>query len=128
MPLDLITTFSKRSFSKIGKLLRDEGDRPIDLSFGKKKSELNPGSPFCFTFWRPVYPNPAKELLNVSLNLNAEDKGILQIMDVKGRMVQESSIIDGNNQIKLNQLSNGLYIFHIRVNGKIMKTDKLMIH
>tara|TARA_R110002072_G_scaffold142985_1_gene288889 strand:- start:480 stop:806 length:327 start_codon:yes stop_codon:yes gene_type:complete len=75
-----------------------------------------------------VYPNPAKELLNVSLNLNAEDKGILQIMDVKGRMVQESSIVDGNNQIKLNQLSNGLYIFHIRINGKIMKTDKLMIH
>ena len=74
-----------------------------------------------------LYPNPAKELLNVSLNLNAEDKGIMQIIDVKGRVVQEFDLSNGRNEIKLNQFSSGLYIYHVQINGEIVKTDKLIV-
>ena len=66
-------------------------------------------------------------MLNVSLNLNAEDKGIMQIIDVKGRVVQEFDLSNGRNEIKLNQFSSGLYIYHVQINGEIVKTDKLIV-
>jgi len=74
-----------------------------------------------------IYPNPAKDLLTVSLNLNRSDQSVLQLMDLQGRRVLEKAIIDGNNQIELQELPNSLYLYHIRLNGKIIKSDKLII-
>ncbi len=67
-----------------------------------------------------VYPNPFNNELVFSLNENASNAKV-RICDLTGRVVYEKSsaqIISGS-QININtsQISSGLYIFTVRING-----------
>ena len=59
-----------------------------------------------------VYPNPANE--NLFLNFEMQNKtATVQIYDVTGNLVKEVEITNGNSQINISQLSQGLYILKI---------------
>ncbi len=65
-----------------------------------------------------VYPNPATNLLNVKYNLPNEDKILISLFDIKGKLLLE---INAGNQAKgeheetldLSTLPDGQYVCHI---------------
>ncbi len=62
-----------------------------------------------------MFPNPAKESLNVSLFLEKNQQVIFQVMDISGRMIKEIETQDAaqgtlNQQIDLSELENGIYV------------------
>lgn len=64
-----------------------------------------------------IYPNPAKNFLNISAtNLKIEK---VQIMDIKGKVCLSSS--DSFGKINIEKLKNGIYILEIKtIQGKVL--------
>jgi hypothetical protein len=64
-----------------------------------------------------VYPNPAKDNLNINYNSMDESTLSIKLVDVLGNIVvnEERQIIEGNNdlQLQLSDLSNGVYFLSI---------------
>jgi O-glycosyl hydrolase len=52
------------------------------------------------------YPNPAQDVLNV----NMKNKGIIQITDLAGHLVEERQMTEGNNVINISNITTGFYI------------------
>lgn len=59
-----------------------------------------------------VYPNPVSDLLNVSLKLNKEES--VEIYNMEGRKVMETTIANGRNAINVSHLTVGDYILKIK--------------
>lgn len=71
-----------------------------------------------------VAPNPIQQ--NSELKIITADDSMFDIMiyDINGRIVKT---IYKANQLTIDDLEEGLYIYHISQNGKIIKKDKLVI-
>jgi hypothetical protein len=73
-----------------------------------------------------IYPNPARDLLNISV---AESDELLQIecFDIQGRAVYHCDF-QGFTQINVSDWQRGLYAYVIRdTRGRIVKTEKILI-
>jgi len=74
-----------------------------------------------------IFPNPASEAINVSIDSpNAQSYQIL-IMNMLGTVVRESIIIGNHSQIDCSRLSKGIYFYKLLLKGEIVKTGKLII-
>lgn len=73
-----------------------------------------------------IYPNPAKDIVNISLN-NPSGKTNIAVYDVTGRVVLQQAAISGNNTIAVSSLSPGIYTIRITDNNLIMLTRKLEV-
>lgn len=74
-----------------------------------------------------IYPNPAKELIQIEFNSNSEnDDALLLILDSKGSIMHKSYLKNGINQIDLQNYSHGIYCFQI-LNDKNIQTHKIII-
>jgi hypothetical protein len=62
-----------------------------------------------------VYPNPVKEYV-VFNNVNISESATVAIFDIRGRKVMEKQL-SGNNQLVINNLRKGLYIYKLSNNG-----------
>jgi len=69
-----------------------------------------------------IYPNPASNLLNITLEKSAEVK----LIDITGRVVYEQIATTGNHTIPLNELSKGLYFVQLSYPNRI-ETQKIVI-
>ena len=70
-----------------------------------------------------VYPNPAKDVLNV---VNTEP-GNLKLYDVSGRLVKQQQVIEPTlQQLNISDLRNGLYLLRIE-NEKGTRSKKIVI-
>jgi len=81
-----------------------------------------------------VYPNPAKDELNVSFNLDEPQQITLRIHSSIGALVatQESGLLNaGQNTLQLNLneygLGNGMYFLSVSNNGSILSTKIITI-
>lgn len=74
-----------------------------------------------------VFPNPTKEDFNVSLELGNNEDAKIIVYDVSGKELLNSELRNGLNSIETGQLESSMYYYHILVNGKIKKSDKLII-
>jgi len=75
-----------------------------------------------------VYPNPANEIGNVAIE-NAEGKVDFMVYNAAGMLVQKmESIANGTQQFATENLANGLYIYTISRDGKVLKRDKFAIN
>ena len=74
-----------------------------------------------------IYPNPARNYINVTgLEMSAEPQ-IIRIIDVTGAVCTESRLEPGvNNQIQLN-LKPGLYIVQLKKGSLSLAVQKLMV-
>lgn len=72
-------------------------------------------------FMANVYPNPAKDVVQVYLDIPAE----LILTDMMGKICHQSSI-SNHQSIDVSELSAGIYVLHITAGGKI-QTAKLII-
>lgn len=72
-----------------------------------------------------VYPNPAKESINVKCKIKNEN-AFLSIYDVLGSEVMTEKIVNENSQINISDLKDGIYFVQIKTNEKIT-TKKITI-
>ncbi len=71
-----------------------------------------------------VYPNPAKEFITVWAPKGSE----IRITDISGKTLIESELKEGTSKIiSVKELSDGLYLYSIRKDEKVLKTDKLIL-
>jgi hypothetical protein len=73
-----------------------------------------------------LFPNPAKDILTIS---NASDLTVvIEIMDLTGRVVESSQMNPGMNQLHVDRLATGTFIYRLTsLNGEVVKTGKLQI-
>lgn len=60
-----------------------------------------------------IYPNPTKEIINIFVGQDIEVQ-TLQIIDLQGRIVTETTLNEGNNQVNVESLPKGIYFAHIK--------------
>jgi len=68
-----------------------------------------------------IYPNPAKDVIFIT----GFSEGIIQIMDLEGRMIKERSISE-QTSVQVADLAEGIYLVKISADKKII-TKKLFI-
>ena len=73
-----------------------------------------------------VYPNPATEVLNISLNNVNIQHSKVKIYNVSGIEVLENEMTDNKTQINIGHLSSGLYFVRVINENGFDKTEKFM--
>jgi len=69
-----------------------------------------------------VYPNPAKNILNINLSDYSLVNNSYQILDLNGRVVLQGNLNSATNQINIENLSSGLYLFKVEnISKKFIK-------
>jgi hypothetical protein len=74
-----------------------------------------------------VYPNPATDNATVQFNLNASDRGTVEVLDIRGSRVMSLPVEDlqvGLNKISLNtsDLNSGLYMINLNLeSGRVSR-------
>jgi hypothetical protein len=65
-----------------------------------------------------VYPNPTQD--NVTLELNAEGKAIIEVTDITGKLVKnlEVTLINGKTVVNLDGLKDGVYVFNVTLENE----------
>jgi hypothetical protein len=76
------------------------------------------------TFGLSVYPNPANEVINVSLNKSTN--ATISVVNVAGKVVKTSTINGLNTSINASDLTNGVYYVTI-TDGTSIATEKVVI-
>jgi len=76
-----------------------------------------------------IYPNPAKNDLNLHLNLDLAEAGFFQILDMRGNVLlefTEPKILNQFISFDISQLAEGMYILRVRTN-RISVSERFMI-
>ncbi len=75
-----------------------------------------------------VYPNPAKNELTVEVVLKLGDFAEFEVYDIQGKLLLVKTLHKNNNNLSLEDLSKGIYIYRIKDSkSSLLKTDKLII-
>jgi hypothetical protein len=77
-----------------------------------------------------IYPNPAKDVLNLEWDSPIETPQTIQVFDLNGRLIQQKETSIGNSLLQLNttNIPVGLYILRISDNaGNILANKKIVI-
>lgn len=80
----------------------DEFETPIDIS---------------------VYPNPARDILNISASENTR----MSVYDMQGKLVRTLDILSSLTTLDVSELSRGTYTFVFEANGTIAERMKIII-
>jgi Secretion system C-terminal sorting domain len=75
------------------------------------------------------YPNPATGTVSVNVTILETDVAQLQLIDLAGRMVLQTSLNtgNGNHTFDVSALPAGVYVGRITVNGEIRLTERVSI-
>ncbi len=73
-----------------------------------------------------VYPNPANDYIQIEKN-NSESCTI-ELMDVTGKIIKRELINEMNHRIVTNELSNGIYLLRLSMNGEAFTRRVQVIH
>lgn len=76
-----------------------------------------------------MYPNPAKNLLNIELDEPEIKAGNVQIFNIQGQLVASQTIVHGQRKAEVNTTSllPGVYAVQVMVNGITKDTQRLVI-
>jgi hypothetical protein len=74
-----------------------------------------------------IYPNPASEVINVS-SYSLEQPRKLCIYDMAGRLLLESELEAGQQQISVENLSAGLYLIVVELNDTNIMQETLILN
>ena len=78
-----------------------------------------------------VYPNPYMDKIKMNFNSDKSSPAVVRMINSKGQIIvsQQYSVVQGNNNIQLTNLSSqlpGLYIIDVVINGKVLCTQKVI--
>ena len=76
-----------------------------------------------------LYPNPNNGSMIIEYKIAENDKGVLGIYDLTGRMIKQYSLNSKNTSLTIsgNELAIGTYYYSILINNRLIKTEKLII-
>jgi hypothetical protein len=75
-----------------------------------------------------LYPNPSNSNFLLKYTLKQDDVGAIRIYDLTGKLVEEYGLNTNRNELQLNtNLNNGVYLYQVIVNERIVKSNKLVI-
>jgi len=74
-----------------------------------------------------VYPNPAKEVINIDVSGNLTAPYQVSLVDIQGRKVYEKTIQTEQYQIAVDHLNNGLYLLVFEDNNQTKHIEKVVI-
>jgi hypothetical protein len=77
-----------------------------------------------FDFEFSMYPNPANNQLNFKVD---ESNLSIQIIDLLGKTIVSKKTLVSNQSIDLNNLNNGVYFVSVLKDGRVVKTEKLIV-
>jgi hypothetical protein len=69
-----------------------------------------------------VYPNPVQDFTNIKVNKTDNSPASLQIIDMVGKVVFESTTVGLNNYINLSKYQSGLYFAKVTYKGNTFTT------
>lgn len=77
-----------------------------------------------------VYPNPTKEVLNVDLEMNSLNPGLIQLIDYSGKVIVQRSFSTSenfNSVIDVSNYASGMYLLKVETeNGIALKKVTIM--
>jgi hypothetical protein len=73
-----------------------------------------------------VYPNPAKDVLNINLGTITKNAKI-EIYNAVGELMLTENLAAQHSSLPTHSLLSGIYFYHILVNGKIINSYKIVI-
>ncbi len=71
-----------------------------------------------------IYPNPANNFISIDTDVTEQVR--VQILNYKGQVVKEESLVNVSSQINVSDLSSGIYFVNILINDSV-STEKLII-
>jgi len=76
-----------------------------------------------------VYPNPSKDFVILGYQFDMETKGMIEIRDVSGSMIQSIPFKGMQDQLTLTTRSwtPGMYMISLVVNEKVIETTKFTL-
>lgn len=76
-----------------------------------------------------IYPNPAKDKINIILQTTNAENLSLEILDIYGVLHLKTSLHSGNNYLALpeNNFGSGIYFYRLNQNGRVGRTSKLVV-
>jgi len=77
-----------------------------------------------------VYPNPAKEYLNLKIAHNnvEENQYTLSLCDINGKVLYVQKIINSETKIDMNSYNTGLYFILVSIDNQLIKNFKIIKH
>ena len=75
-----------------------------------------------------IQPNPFQESTVLQLNIIPNETAVLQIYDLNGRRIREEQFIDQQFILHRDDLTAGLYIYTLNIDGILVDQGKIMIH
>ena len=97
---------------------KSKDDNRFEVIFSDKSSGLNESNSMINTTLS-VYPNPATDVLNISLS-NGTSIETVNIYNVSGKLVNNTKL--NGNQIDISQLNNGVYMVEVLTANGTFKT------
>ena len=73
------------------------------------------------------YPNPAGDFIMVEIQ-SGQNQLSAQITDLGGKVVTNSILTEGNNQININNLPSGFYLLSVQNAQKVLYTTKVIVN
>jgi hypothetical protein len=73
-----------------------------------------------------VWPNPANDVLNISLTTGFENGSAATLYDVQGRVVMRSLLSGPENTLNIGHVAKGIYFVNV-TNGKVSEVKKVII-
>ncbi len=77
-----------------------------------------------------VFPNPARNTVNIKINNPVGESGFFNIIDISGRIVYHSNIFGGDGDqiipVDISQFTKGLYLLQISLCGE-KQTKKFIV-
>lgn len=76
-----------------------------------------------------IFPNPNNGSMTIEYHIGESEIGTVEVYDLTGRILQSHKIYPQENRLTINanELSPGQYYYAMRVNGTLVKTEKLTI-
>lgn len=75
-----------------------------------------------------LYPNPTIGTFTLTLPDQLTGSASMELYDLMGKQVWNSDLQAGGNQLELdNKLSSGVYIYHIKLDGRAVRSEKLIL-
>ena len=73
-----------------------------------------------------LYPNPASDFVTLNINNTGNDFIIINVYNVVGALIKSEQLNKSNQQINVEDLSNGVYVIEIK-NKESTESKKLII-
>ena len=76
-----------------------------------------------------MYPNPCKDVVNISFLSKLESSGVFKLFDVNGNLTLQEYLESGNTKyiIKVVNLISGIYFYKLETNNKNMYRGKVVV-